>query len=84
MPTVELEPTIPASARPQTHALDRAATGIGPERITNGNRLYTYYTVMQGSVMWLVWCLLEQEKLSRMLVVYWGLYSIIPSAFVNQ
>jgi hypothetical protein len=23
------EPTIPASKRPQTHALDRAATGIG-------------------------------------------------------
>jgi hypothetical protein len=23
------EPTIPASERPQTHALDRAATGIG-------------------------------------------------------
>jgi hypothetical protein len=26
------EPTIPASARPQTHALDRAATGIGATR----------------------------------------------------
>jgi hypothetical protein len=24
-----LEPTIPASERPQTHALDRAASGIG-------------------------------------------------------
>jgi hypothetical protein len=23
------EPTVPASERPQTHALDRAATGIG-------------------------------------------------------
>jgi hypothetical protein len=29
MPPVRFEPTIPASARPQTHALDRAATGIG-------------------------------------------------------
>jgi hypothetical protein len=29
MPLVEFEPTIPARARPQTHALDRAATGIG-------------------------------------------------------
>jgi hypothetical protein len=29
MPSVEFEPTIPASARPQTYALDRAATGIG-------------------------------------------------------
>jgi hypothetical protein len=29
MPPVGFEPTIPASARPQTYALDRAATGVG-------------------------------------------------------
>jgi hypothetical protein len=29
MPPVVFEPTIPASERPQTHALDRAATGTG-------------------------------------------------------
>jgi hypothetical protein len=29
MPPTGFEPTIPASERPQTHALDRAATGIG-------------------------------------------------------
>jgi hypothetical protein len=29
MPPAGLEPTIPASKRPQTHTLDRAATGIG-------------------------------------------------------
>jgi len=31
------EPAIPASERQQTHALDRAATGIGeiPKRMTN-------------------------------------------------
>jgi hypothetical protein len=29
MPLVEVEPAIAASERPQTHALDRAATGIG-------------------------------------------------------
>jgi hypothetical protein len=29
MPPVGFEPTIPANERPQTHALDRAATGIG-------------------------------------------------------
>jgi hypothetical protein len=29
MSPVGFEPTIPASERPQTHALDRAATGIG-------------------------------------------------------
>ena len=29
MPPVEFEPTILVSERPQTHALDRTATGIG-------------------------------------------------------
>jgi hypothetical protein len=29
MPSAELEPTIPASERPQTYAIDRTATGIG-------------------------------------------------------
>jgi hypothetical protein len=29
MSPVGFEPTIPASERPQTHALDRAANGIG-------------------------------------------------------
>jgi hypothetical protein len=29
MPPVGFEPAVPASARPQTYALDRAATGIG-------------------------------------------------------
>ena len=29
MPTVGIEPAIPASERPQIHALDRAATGTG-------------------------------------------------------
>jgi len=29
MPPVEFEPTIPASERPQTYALDSAATGTG-------------------------------------------------------
>jgi hypothetical protein len=30
MPPAKFEPTIPASERPQTHALDRAATGTCP------------------------------------------------------
>jgi hypothetical protein len=33
MPPVEFEPAIPASDWPQTHALDRAATGIGENYI---------------------------------------------------
>ena len=33
MPPVGLEPTISADERPQTYALDRAATGIGGMKI---------------------------------------------------
>ena len=29
MALAEFEPSVPASERPKTHALDRAATGIG-------------------------------------------------------
>ena len=32
MPSAGFEPTISVSERPQTHALDRAATGIGEDR----------------------------------------------------
>ena len=32
MPPAGIEPPIPASERPQTHALDRAATGIGLDK----------------------------------------------------
>jgi hypothetical protein len=39
MPPVGFELTIPASARPQTYALDRAVTGIGTKYI---------YVAMQG------------------------------------
>ena len=36
IPPAGLEPTIPASGRPQTHALDRSATGIGPLFVLGG------------------------------------------------
>jgi hypothetical protein len=36
MPPVGFEPAIPTSERPQTHAYERAATGIG--------QLFTYLT----------------------------------------
>jgi hypothetical protein len=35
VPPVGSESTIPAKARPQTYALDRAATGIGPDKINH-------------------------------------------------
>ena len=34
MPPVGFEPTIPADERPQTHTLDRGATGIGKTNFT--------------------------------------------------
>jgi hypothetical protein len=34
MPPAGFEPTIPASERPQTHAFERAATGIAPPIIS--------------------------------------------------
>ena len=33
MPPVEFESTISAGERPQTYALDRAATGTGPSQL---------------------------------------------------
>jgi hypothetical protein len=37
MPPLGFELTIPASARPQTYALDHAATGIADEAIRDTN-----------------------------------------------
>jgi hypothetical protein len=49
MPLAEFEPAIPASERPQTQALDRAATGIGPVNVLRGQswkRVHTGYKVV--------------------------------------
>jgi hypothetical protein len=43
---VGLEPTIPVSERPQTHALDRAATGIDTALIS------VHYTVYQAQELY--------------------------------
>jgi hypothetical protein len=43
MPPVGFEHTIPASARSQTHALDRAATGIGWISAFVFDKIYKYY-----------------------------------------
>jgi hypothetical protein len=37
MPPMELEPAVPASERPEAHALDRAATAIGNARMLTKN-----------------------------------------------
>jgi hypothetical protein len=41
MPPAGLEPAIPASERPQTYALDRAAIGIGQGQLY----LYLFYVI---------------------------------------
>ena len=43
MSPVEFEPIVPASERPQTHNLDRAATGIGFQLSTLQNNCFTFY-----------------------------------------
>jgi hypothetical protein len=45
MPPVGCEPTIPARERPQTHALDRAAAGIGFIMLYGGIILCIYQSV---------------------------------------
>jgi hypothetical protein len=44
MPPTGIEPTMPASERQLTHAVDRAATGIGPFE------LHKLYTVVDGDI----------------------------------
>ena len=43
MPSAGFEPAIPASERPQTRALDRAATGVGVLRVIL-TKFYMYFT----------------------------------------
>ena len=54
MPPVRFKPTIPASERPQTHTLDRAATGTGRNGITiiyiSVNIKYKIYTSARARV----------------------------------
>ena len=46
MPPVGFEPAIPASERPQTHALDRAATGTDIKYINDPKTRHVW------SIMW--------------------------------
>jgi hypothetical protein len=47
MPPVGFEPIILISERPQTHALDRAATGIGP-----ASSIYIIYERGSHNAIW--------------------------------
>jgi hypothetical protein len=42
MPPAGFEPAIPTGERPQVHALDRAATGIG---ISSDTAVISFYTI---------------------------------------
>ena len=54
MPPVGFEPTISASERPQTYALDRAATGIGSK--TSYGRIIAHYIYRQHITVGLLNC----------------------------
>ena len=45
MPPVGFEPTISAGERPQTYALDRAATGTG---LDPGRQVFTHFIGHEG------------------------------------
>ena len=55
MPPVGFEPTISAGERPQTYALDRAATGTGNFKKQWNNKFY----YMAASCWFLLWVLYE-------------------------
>jgi hypothetical protein len=50
MPPAGFLPTVPASERPLTHALDRAATGMGEISRYGGCKLLTVF-IIQGNVL---------------------------------
>jgi hypothetical protein len=52
MPPVGFEPTIPASARPQTYVLDRAATGIGYTEGTKEFEFRWFQTIYNAGGTW--------------------------------
>ena len=45
MPPVGFEPTISAGERPQTYALDRAATGTGTKSIVTNIKLHNFVMI---------------------------------------
>jgi hypothetical protein len=48
MPRARFEPATPATKRPQTYALDRAATGIGEDHISIIKRGTLLYATKYG------------------------------------
>ena len=50
MPPVVFEPTISAGERPQTHALDRAATGIGSDLTYTAKYYWTTLNMLYSAI----------------------------------
>ena len=68
MSPVEFEPTIPAGERPQTYALDRAATGIGDDSLLSeilmtprctSNDQFPYYILL--AMLYILWPILKHN-----------------------
>jgi len=56
MPPVGFEPTIPASERPQTYALDRAATGNGRTKIYVTKNKDLHISILTNQCTWVYEC----------------------------
>jgi len=82
MPPVGFEPTISAGERPQTHALDRAATGTGNQLLEyyiNWNASYMcIYIYMNASfassLITLQRTRVIKEELIELYIVYWSYF----------
>jgi hypothetical protein len=60
MPPAGFEPTIPASERPQMHAIDRAATGTGTdEKYRNKIQCVSFALVKRSSLRY-TWKLVDK------------------------
>jgi hypothetical protein len=79
MPPVGIEPAIPASQQLQTHALDRAATGIGLisntpldiiTSVTITNNVAAVSTAVEVVALCIVWVLCHKQVKLQYFVVF--------------
>jgi hypothetical protein len=66
MPSARFEPTIPVSERPQTYALDRAATGIGILIVTNQYSHISLFSLFLNLRIFLLDCLTAEYGTARL------------------
>ena len=63
MPPVGFEPTIPAGERPQTYALDRAATGTGLFAFEAHFMERAAFILLFASLIWLSFIMGKKKKI---------------------